>query len=128
MALDRRWPEVVAGLREDAAFRASLAEQLRAAPYDAWFWECNRVSGEPFECVLLVRAMVGAMPDEPAADRAPRELRGLVPFEVAAVLAVAIAPLPDAVPVALPLVAIASVSRWLRRRSWDELLATGGGR
>ena len=76
--------------------------------------------------------MVRGMPDEPSARepsaREPRELRGLVPFEVAAVLAVAIAPLPDTVPVALPMVAIASLSRWLRRRSWDELLAIGGGR
>ena len=68
------------------------------------------------------------MAERAVGDREPRELRGLVPFEVAAVLAVAIAPLPDAVPVALPMVAVASVSRWLRRRSWDDLLAIGGGR
>src|SRR5689334_3809134 len=51
----------------------------------------------------------------------PRELRGLVPFEVAAVLALAVAPLPDAVPVAAPLLAVASLSRWLRGRTWGEV-------
>jgi hypothetical protein len=67
------------------------------------------------------------MSGEPGA-RPARELRGLVPFEIAAVLAVAIAPLPEALPVAVPLLAIASASRWLRRRSWDELVPAGGGR
>lgn len=56
----------------------------------------------------------------------PRELRGLVPFEVAAVLALAIAPLPGAVPVAAPLFAVASVSRWMRRRTWGEVRGNGG--
>ena len=59
----------------------------------------------------------------------PRELRTLVPFEVAAVVALAIAPLPEVVPIALPLVVLATASRWARRRSWDELLqgrGTGG--
>jgi hypothetical protein len=58
----------------------------------------------------------------------PRELRTLVPFEVAAVLALAIAPLPEAVPVALPLLVVASLARWLRGRAWSELLHLGGGR
>lgn len=57
---------------------------------------------------------------------APRELRGLVPFEVAAVLALAIAPLPDAVPIAAPLFAVASASRWLRGRTWGGVLGDGG--
>ncbi|HEY0989346.1 MAG TPA: CPBP family glutamic-type intramembrane protease [Kofleriaceae bacterium] len=52
----------------------------------------------------------------------PRELRTLVPFEVAAIVALAIAPLPEVVPFALPLVVLATASRWARRRSWDELL------
>jgi hypothetical protein len=56
----------------------------------------------------------------------PRELRGLVPFEVAAVLALAVAPLPDAVPIAAPLFAVASVSRWIRGRTWGEVLGGGG--
>ena len=68
------------------------------------------------------------MSGEPGGGRPARELRGLVPFEVAAVLAVAIAPLPEALPVAVPMLAIASASRWLRRRSWDELVPAGGGR
>jgi hypothetical protein len=54
-----------------------------------------------------------------------RELRGLVPAEILAVLALVVIPMPELVPVALPLVAIASVSRWLRRRSWGEV-ARGG--
>jgi hypothetical protein len=58
----------------------------------------------------------------------PRELRSLVPAEVAAVLAIAIAPLPEGLPVALPLVVAATIARWIRRRSWGELVhgsATG---
>jgi hypothetical protein len=57
---------------------------------------------------------------------APRELRRLVPFEVAAVLGLAIAPLPGALPVAAPLFAVASVSRWIRGRTWGEVLGEGG--
>lgn len=56
-----------------------------------------------------------------------RERRGLVPFEVAAVLAIAIAPWPDAVPIAAPLLGVASLSRWLRGRSWSEVLGGGSG-
>jgi hypothetical protein len=48
--------------------------------------------------------------------------RGLVPVEVAAVLAVAAIPWPDALPVALPLFVVASVARWLRGRSWGEVV------
>jgi hypothetical protein len=55
----------------------------------------------------------------------PRELRGLVPAEILAVLAIALVPMPELLPVALPLVLVASVSRWLRRRSWGEV-ARGG--
>lgn len=51
---------------------------------------------------------------------APRARRGLVPFEIAAVLAVAVVPL--SVPRALPLVAVASVSVWLRGRAWMHVL------
>lgn len=57
----------------------------------------------------------------------PRELRSLVPFEVAAIVGLAVAPLPEVMPVALPLVVIATASRWARRRSWDQLLQPGGG-
>lgn len=51
-----------------------------------------------------------------------RELRGLVPFEIAAVLALAIAPLPDTMPIALPLLVVATASRWVRRRDWAQLM------
>jgi hypothetical protein len=54
-----------------------------------------------------------------------RELRGVVPFEAAAVLALAIAPLPEMLPVALPLLIAASASRWLRGRDWGGLLHGG---
>lgn len=48
-----------------------------------------------------------------------RELRALVPVELAAVAAIACVPMP--VPRVLPLVAVASVSRWARGRSWGEV-------
>ncbi|HMG23029.1 MAG TPA: CPBP family glutamic-type intramembrane protease, partial [Kofleriaceae bacterium] len=53
---------------------------------------------------------------------------GLVPFEIVAVLGLAIAPLPEALPVALPLLVVASASRWLRGRDWGQLVRGGGGR
>jgi hypothetical protein len=56
----------------------------------------------------------------------PRALRALVPFEVVAVLALAVVPLPDAIPVALPLLVVATVSRWARRRDWAQLLRADG--
>jgi hypothetical protein len=46
----------------------------------------------------------------------PREMRSLVPFEVAVVVAAALVTLP--VPAAVPLLIAASVSQWLRGRSW----------
>ncbi len=52
-------------------------------------------------------------------------MRGLVPFEVLAVLAVALAPLPEHIPVALPLVAVAAIALWIRGRSFAEV-ARGG--
>jgi hypothetical protein len=61
-----------------------------------------------------------------ASPSGPRELRGLVPFEVGAVLALAIAPLPESVPVALPLLVLASLSRWVRGRDWGQLLGGDG--
>lgn len=50
----------------------------------------------------------------------PRELRSLVPFEVIAVIAAALVAMP--VPVAVPLLVVASLSLWLRGRSWAELV------
>src|SRR5690242_586275 len=75
-----------------------------------------RVHRQARSCRRL--AIVGPM----SASGEPRELRSLVPFEVAAFLALAIAPLPEVMPIALPLVVVATASRWARRRSWDELL------
>src|SRR5688572_15179517 len=46
----------------------------------------------------------------------PRELRSLVPFEVAVVIAAGSVALP--VPAAVPLLIAASISLWLRGRSW----------
>lgn len=73
------------------------------------------------------------MPAEPAADAprsprdqlAPKELRGLIPLEIAAVIALAILPLPYPWPVALPLFVVACASRWMRGRSWGELIHRG---
>ena len=57
------------------------------------------------------------------------ERRALVPVEVAAVVALAIAwPLlawSDVIPFSLPLLIVASAARWLRGRSWTEV-ASGG--
>ena len=53
---------------------------------------------------------------------APRALRTLVPFEIALVLLLAIAPLPQALPIALPLFVAASLSLWVRGRSWGEVV------
>ncbi len=50
----------------------------------------------------------------------PRELRSLVPFEVIAVVAAALVSLP--VPASVPLLVVASISLWLRHRSWAELV------
>lgn len=55
----------------------------------------------------------------------PRARRGLVPLEIAFVLAIAVTPWPDGLPVGIPLVVAASVCRWLRGRSWAEVIAGG---
>jgi len=55
----------------------------------------------------------------------PRELRSLVPIEVIAVLAIAIVPLPDPMPVALPLLVAGTLSRWVRGRSWADVVPSG---
>jgi hypothetical protein len=55
----------------------------------------------------------------------PRELRQFVPIELVCVLATAIA-LPPNVPVALPLVVVAALSRWSRGRGFAELVALRG--
>ncbi|HEY5950574.1 MAG TPA: CPBP family glutamic-type intramembrane protease [Kofleriaceae bacterium] len=50
-----------------------------------------------------------------------RELRSLVPLEVAVVIAAACIALP--VPAAVPLLIVASISLWLRGRSWTSVLS-----
>jgi hypothetical protein len=52
----------------------------------------------------------------------PRELRPLVFVEALAVAALVVAPLPTTLPIALPLLVVATLSRWLRGRGWRELV------
>jgi hypothetical protein len=54
-----------------------------------------------------------------------RELRQLVPVEIIAVLAIAFAPWPAMVPIALPLLVAATASRWARGRAWAEVTSKG---
>jgi hypothetical protein len=49
-----------------------------------------------------------------------REMRSLVPFEVAVVVAAALIPLP--VPAVVPLLIFASISLWLRGHSWAGVI------
>ena len=58
----------------------------------------------------------------------PRARRGLVPIEIAAVLAIAVVPWPELLPLALPLVVVASLARWIRGRSWSEVVTGGSDR
>ncbi|MDB4960689.1 MAG: hypothetical protein JWP01_688 [Myxococcales bacterium] len=51
-----------------------------------------------------------------------------MPIEVAMVVAIVVIPWPEAMPVALPLVACASISRWMRGRSFTEVLTGGSDR
>lgn len=67
IALDRSWPDVVHALRDDPAFRMSFAERLRAVPYEAWFWECIRVSDGPFECIALDAPELARQTADPSA-------------------------------------------------------------
>ena len=55
----------------------------------------------------------------------PRGFRGLVPYEVLAVIAIALVPWPGTMPVALPLIVAGTISVWVRRRGWGERM-TGG--
>lgn len=48
-----------------------------------------------------------------------------MPIEIAMVLAIALIPWPQMMPIALPLVTCASISRWLRGRSFVEVLHGG---
>ncbi len=57
-----------------------------------------------------------------------RELSKLVPYEVGVVLALALLPLPTAIPIALPLVIAAAISRAMRGRTWNEVSHGGASR
>lgn len=57
-----------------------------------------------------------------------REVRRLVPYEVGSVLAIALLPIPAVIPIALPLVLAASISRAIRRRTWSEVSHGGVSR
>ncbi len=54
-----------------------------------------------------------------------RELRSIVVIELIAVLAVAVIPFPEPITVAIPLLVVATLSRWIRGRSWAEGLRGG---
>ncbi len=56
-----------------------------------------------------------------------RALRTLIPVEVLAAIAIAFAPLPLGMSIALPLLIVASLSRWLRGRSWHEVVGSPRG-
>lgn len=45
-----------------------------------------------------------------------------MPFEVLAVVAIALAPLPEPLPAAVPLLVAGSLSRWVRGRSWSDVV------
>lgn len=62
----------------------------------------------------------------PNPDDGPRELPQLAPAEVVAVLVIAVLPLGDTFPYAALLLVVATASMLARRRSWRELVATGG--
>lgn len=51
----------------------------------------------------------------------------LVPFEIGVIIAAGIVPLPDTVPVAMPLAAAAALSLWIRKRSFASGRGVGLG-
>lgn len=48
-----------------------------------------------------------------------------MPIEIALVLAVAVVPWPEGLPIGIPLLVVASVCRWVRGRSWSEVWIGG---
>lgn len=50
-------------------------------------------------------------------------MRGLVPLEIAIVVAIAVIPWPNALPLAIPLVVAASLAKWVRGGSWGDVTA-----
>lgn len=59
---------------------------------------------------------------ESSEPQAPRALGHLATLEALAVVAVLLAPRAPSLPVVVPLLVLATVSRWLRRRDWASLL------
>lgn len=53
-------------------------------------------------------------------------MRGLVPAEIAVVVIIALLPLPDPVPLAIPLVIAASIAKWIRGASWSDVGSANG--
>ncbi len=49
----------------------------------------------------------------------------MVPFEIALVLAIAVVPWPQGIPLGIPLVVVASICLWLRGRSWIDVVKGG---
>lgn len=56
----------------------------------------------------------------------PRARRGMVPVEIALVIAIAAIPWPDGVQLGIPLLLAATACRWARGRSWGEVWKGGG--
>lgn len=53
-------------------------------------------------------------------------MRGLVPAEIAIVVIIALLPLPDPIPLAIPLIVAASIAKWIRGASWSDVGAANG--
>lgn len=53
-------------------------------------------------------------------------MRNLVPVELVALIAIALVPWPDPLPLAIPLVAAASIAMWVRGASWGDVCRADG--
>jgi hypothetical protein len=103
------YAEVLAGWRDDRAFRAFFAGVLAQAPYDAYLWETPPIDeatlGRGFECVLVDSpALAGFAPDPGAfaAQFAAAPQDGVVAFANLGGDAWLVAPCPRAAPEAYP--------------------------
>ncbi|MBX3158907.1 MAG: hypothetical protein KF773_23275 [Deltaproteobacteria bacterium] len=56
-----------------------------------------------------------------------RQLRGLLPVEALALVGIALIPWPEQLPLALPLVVVATLSRYVRGRSWADVAHAPAG-
>jgi len=65
------YAEVLAGWRDDQAFRAFFADVLAQAPYDAYLWETPPITeatlGRRFECVLAHSPSLAGFAPDPSA-------------------------------------------------------------